>query len=78
MILLLAASSALYMDSPSLANRFLDQITDVLCIRPIVGDAIARPSMYALSGSSRGGRSFGAPGRRKFRYGSSSGPLDPV
>jgi len=44
--------SALYMDSPSLADRFSIRAKTRLYIRPLCGDAISWPSMYAISGAS--------------------------
>ena len=46
-------TSALYMDSPSLADRFSIRVKTRLYIRPLCGDAISWPSMYAISGASR-------------------------
>ena len=44
--------TALYMDSPSLADRFSIRVKTRLYIRPLCGDAISWPSMYATSGAS--------------------------
>lgn len=44
--------AALYMDSPSLADRFSIRVKTRLYIRPLCGDAISWPSMYAISGAS--------------------------
>ena len=44
--------SALYMDSPSLADRFSIRVKTRLYVRPLCGDAISWPSMYAISEAS--------------------------
>ena len=44
--------SALYMDSPSLADRFSIRVKTRLYIRPLCGDPISWLSMYAISGAS--------------------------
>ena len=42
------------MDAPSLADRFSIRVKTRLYIRPLFGDAISGPSMYAHSDSSKG------------------------